>query len=567
MAPSVDGVRFEHHREPFGIGESRPRVSWRVSTEEPGWSQAAYEIEVADQAGGQVWSSGRVDSAESVLVPWDAPVLESRARRTVRVRVWGRGDEAASPWSEAAMVEAGLLTGEDWSATLIGPDRDEGDRLDRPPVLFRRAFELNGQVERARLYVTAHGVYTAEINGTRVGDHVLAPGWTSYRHRLRYQTFDVTALLARGRNVLGATVAEGWYAGHLGFHGGRRRIFGEDVALLCQLEIRYADGRTETLVSDGEWRWANGPTLAAGIYAGETYDARAERSGWSAPGYDDSGWAAVRKLGPETAELVAPAGPPIRRIEEIRPVAIAASPSGRTVVDFGQNLVGRVRLRVRGAAGTTITLRHAEVLEGGEIATRPLRAAAAIDRYTLKGGEIEEWEPSFTYHGFRYVDVEGWPGTPSPNDLKAVVIHTDMARSGWFDCSDPLLNRFHENVVWTMRGNFMDIPTDCPQRDERLGWGGDLGVFAPSATFLYDCAGTLRSWLTDLAVEQRGVRDGADVRPLVRAHLSPGPGRRVGRRGSNRSLDHLRALRGPGRAARPVRQHEGLGRSGGLGRG
>ena len=203
MAVSVIGVHFEHLREPFGIGESRPRVSWRVSTEASGWSQAAYEIEVVDQAGGQVWSSGRVESAESVLVPWDAPVLESRARRAVRVRVWGAGEEAASPWSEASIVEAGLLSREDWSARLIGPDRDEGDRLDRPPVLFRRPFELSGQVEQARLYVTAHGVYTAEINGTRVGDHVLAPGWTSYRHRLRYQTFDVTSLLARGRNVLG----------------------------------------------------------------------------------------------------------------------------------------------------------------------------------------------------------------------------------------------------------------------------------------------------------------------------------------------------------------------------
>ncbi len=391
MAASVSGVRFEHHREPFGIGEPRPRISWRVSADVAEWVQQAYEIEVADEAGGQVWSSGRVESSESVLVPWKAPDLRSRERRTVRVRVWGAGEGTSPPWSEAARVEAGLLRKEDWSAALIGPDRDEGDRLDRPPVLFRRAFTLAGDVERARLYVTAHGVYIAEINGKHVGDHVLSPGWTSYHHRLRYQTFDVTALLSRGENVLGATVAEGWYAGHLGFHGGRRRIFGEDVAFLAQLEVRYADGRTETLAADGEWRWASGPTLSAGLYAGETYDARLERAGWSTPGYDDAGWAAVRILGPEAAEVVAPAGPPIRRIEELRPVAIAASPSGRTIIDFGQNLVGRVHLQVQGDSGTTITLRHAEVLEGGEIATRPLRGAAAIDRYTLKGsGEVED---------------------------------------------------------------------------------------------------------------------------------------------------------------------------------
>ena len=475
-----------------------------------GWQQAAYEIEVSAGDGDRPWSSGRVGSAESVLVPWEAPAMLSRDRRNVRVRVWGAGDETPLPWSDRTAVEAGLLSRSDWSAELIGPDRDLGDRPDRPPVLFRGAFEVRGEIDRARLYVTAHGVYTAEINGRRIGDHVLAPGWTSYRHRLRYQTFDVTSLLLAGTNVLGATVAEGWYAGHLGFHGGRRRIWGDDVALLAQLEVRYADGHVKTIVTNGEWRWANGPTTSAGIYAGETYDARLERPGWSASGFEQAGdgsdWAPVRTLGRERADLLAPAGPPIRRTEELAPVAISRSPAGRTIVDFGQNLVGRVRLRVSGEAGTTITLRHAEVLEDGELATRPLRGAAAVDRYTLRGGGTEEWEPSFTYHGFRYVEVDGWPGSPSElsaAEIRAVVIHTDMARTGWFDCSEPLLNRLHENIVWTMRGNYMDVPTDCPQRDERLGWTGDAGVFAPSATFLYDCSGMLASWLADVAIEQQ----------------------------------------------------------------
>jgi alpha-L-rhamnosidase len=444
MAVSVVGVTFEHHREPFGIGEARPRISWRVAADgaaadAAGWLQAAYEIEVSAGDGGRPWSSGRVESAESVLVPWEAPSLRSRDRRMVRVRVWGAGDETPSSWSETAVVEAGLLAESDWSAELIGPDRDLGDRLDRPPVLFRRAFELRGEIDRARLYGTAHGVYATEINGRRIGDHVLAPGWTSYRHRLRYQTFDVTSLLVAGPNVLGATVAEGWYAGHLGFHGGRRRIWGDDVAFLAQLEVRYADARVETVATGGDWRWANGPTTSAGIYAGETYDARLERPGWSAPGLeqapDGSAWAPVRTLGREGADLVAPAGPPIRRTQELAPVAISSSPAGRTIVDFGQNLVGRVRLKVSGEAGTTITLRHAEVLEDGELATRPLRGAAAVDRYTLGGGGTEEWEPSFTYHGFRYVEVDGWPGSHSPDEIRAVVIHTDMARTGWFECS------------------------------------------------------------------------------------------------------------------------------------
>ena len=509
MSITIAGVTFEHHREPFGVEEERPRISWQVAVgsaaDARDWRQTGYEIEISVEGGGRPWSSGRVESAESVLVPWEAPALVSRERRNVRVRVWAAGDEGPSDWSEPAVVEAGLLAKSDWSAVLVGPDRDEGDRLDRPPVLFRRTFNLSGGIDRARLYVTAHGVYEAELNGRRIGDHVLAPGWTSYRHRLRYQTFDVTPILAEGGNVLGATVAEGWYVGHLGSQGGRRRIWGDDVAFLAQLEVRHTDGRVETIVTDGAWRWANGPLLSAGLYAGESYDARLERPGWSAPGYDDAdgaGWTPVRVLGPEQAELIAPSGPPIRRTQELAPLSIGPSPTGRTIVDFGQNLVGRVRLQVSGPAGTTITLRHAEVLEGGDVATRPLRGAAAVDRYTMRGGGTEVWEPSFTYHGFRYVEVDGWPGALSAGGIRAVAVHTDMARTGWFDCSEPLLNRLHENVVWTMRGNFMDVPTDCPQRDERIGWTGDLAIFAPTAASLYDCSGMLSSWLADVAIEQ-----------------------------------------------------------------
>ncbi len=532
MSVLVHSLTFEHHREPLGIGEDRPRLSWLTTSDVAGWRQQACEIEVAgggDAPGDPAasgrppngWSGGRVESDESVLVPWGAPALASRERRRARVRVWGAGEPDPSAWSEWAPVEAGLLAASDWSAVLVGPDRDEGDRPDRPPVIFRLAFEAGGEIAGARLYVSAHGVYTAEVNGRRVGDHVLAPGWTSYDRRLRYQTYDVGPLLRAGRNILEATVAEGWYVGHLGFHGGSRRIWGEDVALLAQLEIRYADGRVETLATDERWQWSRGPIVSSGLYAGETCDARIAAVDWSP----------VRVLGPEKAALVAPVGPPIRRIQEIEPVAITTSPSGKTLVDFGQDLVGRVRIMVAGEAGATITLRHAEVLEDGEVATRPLRGAAAVDRYTLAGGGAEEWEPEFTYHGFRYVEVSGWPssgpaeatgraespgpaeatgraetaGRPSAADIRAVVIHTDMARTGWFECSDPLLNRLHENVVWTMRGNFMDVPTDCPQRDERLGWGGDLGVFAPSATFLYECSGMLANWLRDLAAAQSTV--------------------------------------------------------------
>jgi alpha-L-rhamnosidase len=485
----VNSVRFEHHRETLGIGERRPRLSWKVTTDVEGWMQSAYEIEAG------TWSSGRVESDESVLVGWEAPELRSRERRSVRVRVWG--PDGASGWSPPAKVEAGLLEPSDWTAAMVAPAQD------RPVALLRRELRLDGEVASARLYATAHGVYELELNGVRVGDHVLAPGWTTYRHRLRYQTFDVTGLLAPGANALGALLADGWYRGRLGFGGGRSNVYGDRTALLVQLEVTYADGRSERFGTDDGWRAAGGPILAASLYDGEAYDARLERPGWSSPGFDDAGWGAVDEVEHDPGLLVSPTGPPVRRTQLVEPVAITTSPSGRTLVDFGQNLVGRLRLRVTGEAGRTITLRHAEVLEHGELGVRPLRAAAATDAYTLRGGGVEEWEPRFTFHGFRYAEVDGWPGELEPDALTAVVCHTDMERTGWFSCSEPDLQRLHENVVWGMRGNFLDVPTDCPQRDERLGWTGDAQVFTPTASFLYDCAGMLTSWLRDLAAEQR----------------------------------------------------------------
>jgi alpha-L-rhamnosidase len=513
---TIADVRFEHLRQPFGVGTARPRLSWTVETAIAGWRQAAYEVE----AGGSRGATGRVESDESVLVSWPFAPLASRERAAVRVRVWG-ADGSASDWSAPAEVEAGLLEPDDWRARFVAPDWDEDTSRPQPCPMLRREFELRGAVARARLYVTALGVYEVQLNGAVVGDHVLAPGWTSYQHRLRYQTFDVTTLLRPGRNAIGALLGDGWYRGRLGFGGGRRNIYGDRLALLAQVEVAYADGTTETVVTDESWRAATGPILSSDLYDGETYDARLERRGWSAPGYDDRGWAGVRTVDRDLATLVAPTGPPVRRTEEVRPVVVTTSPSGKTVVDFGQNLVGRLRITVNGEAGRTVTLRHAEVLEGGELCTRPLRGAAATDRYTLRGGGAEAWEPRFTFHGFRYAEVDAWPGELRADDLVAVVCHSDLERTGWFECSDPLVNRLHENVVWSMRGNFLDVPTDCPQRDERLGWTGDIQVFAPAACFLYDAAGFLTSWLADLAAEQSPQA----VVPFVVPNVVPGPPR------------------------------------------
>jgi alpha-L-rhamnosidase len=498
---TVEAVRFEHHREAFGIGEARPRLSWTVSTTAGGWRQGAYEAEAYGADGQLRGSTGRVESGESVLAPWPFEPLSSRERVAVRVRVWD-ADGRPSGWSDPYPVEAGLLDEGDWSARFVTPDRDEDTSQPQPCPMLRREFDVRAGVASARLYVTALGVYEAGLNGEVVGDHVLPPGWTSYHNRLRYQTFDVTGLLREGRNAVGVVLGDGWYRGRLGFNGGRRNIYGDRLALLAQLEVHYEDGTTERIATDESWCAVTGPILSSDIYDGETYDARLERPGWSAPDHDDGDWYGVRLLERDLATLFAPTGPPVRRTQLVEPVAITKSPSGRTIVDFGQNLVGRIRLTVSGEAGRTVTLRHAEVLEEGEICTRPLRLAQATDRYTLRGGGPETWEPRFTFHGFRYAEVQGWPGELKTGDLVAVVCHSDMERTGWFECSDPLLDRLHENVMWGMRGNFLDVPTDCPQRDERLGWTGDLQVFAPTACFLYDVAGFLTSWLRDLAAEQ-----------------------------------------------------------------
>jgi alpha-L-rhamnosidase len=518
----VEPVTFEHHREALGIGEARPRISWRVRPENPEWGQRAYEIRVTGADGSSV-TSGRIDGGNSVLVPWPVGALPARARRQVSVRVWGVDTNAPTGWSEPSPVETGLLAPGDWSASLISPGWTEDTSVDQPPTLLRRDFRTDGEIASARLYLTAHGLFEAELNGVRVGRDVLTPGWSSYRHRLRYHTYDVTDLLRTGDNAIGVTLSDGWFRGHIGFDGGLRNIYGEQLALLAQLEITDADGSVDVVVTDEDWRAGRGAILRSGIYPGETHDARREPTGWSAAGFDDSGWSKVESAPAPTGQLVAPSGPPVRRTQELRPTHVFSSPSGRTIADFGQNLVGRVRISVSGIAGTTLTLRHAEVLEHGELGTRPLRLAEATDRYILGGGGVETWEPRFTIHGFRYVEIDGWPGDLVPDDIRAVVLHSDMRRTGWFSCSDEMLNRLHENVLWSMRGNFVDLPTDCPQRDERLGWTGDIQVFAPTAAFLYDCTGMLTSWLADLAAEQVELGTVPVYVPYVRSQFPLAP--------------------------------------------
>ncbi|MFJ9390781.1 glycoside hydrolase family 78 protein [Nocardioides sp. NPDC101246] len=371
-----------------------------------------------------------------------------------------------------------------------------------PALYFRTEFDLGDGLRQATLEVTALGIVVPWLNGTRVGEEVLAPGWTSYSHRVHVSRFEVTSLVHEGANAFGAVVGEGWAVGPLTWEM-RRNNYADRPALWARLVLTYADGTERVIGTDESFRVGEGGVRSNGIYAGETFDARLEPNGWSSPGFDDSGWSAAQPVDRDLGMLEVGAAPPVRRIEEIAPVTISTAPSGARIVDFGQVLSGWVRLHVEGPAGQTITLSHAELLTPkGELERETLRNAEAVDRYTLRGGGPETWEPQLTFHGFRYVQVDGWPGELTADALRAVVVHSEMRRTGWFECSDPLVDKLHGNVVWSMRGNFVSVPTDCPQRDERLGWTGDLNAFAPTAAFLYDVRGVLGSWLRDLALEQ-----------------------------------------------------------------
>lgn len=491
----VSAPRFDHLDDTLGIGSPVPRLSWKISAPS-GWTQQGWEI-ACERDGAEVVASG--SGPDQVLVAWPFEPLGSRERVSARVRV--RGDQGWSPWSEPTVAEAGLLHASDWSAEPVGAGWDELPDTERRPALVRRAFTLTRPVAHARLYVTAHGLYEAEINGRRIGDHELSPGWTKYDERLVYWTFDVSDTMVVGENVIGAWLGDGWYRGRLGFNGGYRDLYGTDQALIAQLEILHDDGSRTTIATDRSWQAAPSPIHLSGLYDGEKHDARDEWTRWSLPGFDDDGWTPVRVGRRDPATLVAPVLPPVRCTEELAPVTVTRVDETTHLLDFGQNLVGRLRVRASGVAGQTIELRHAEVLEHGDLGVRPLRLADARDTITVDGGEPRLWEPKFTFHGFRYATVTGIRDL-ADGDVVARVLHNDMRRTGWFETSNAELDRLHENVRWGMRGNFLSIPTDCPQRDERLGWTGDIQVFTPTASFLYDSAGFLENWLVDVALEQ-----------------------------------------------------------------
>jgi len=503
---SAECLRCEYKRDPMGIDASAPRLSWLVRGRGRGLMQGAYRLQVAgspDALGAEsnlLWDSGRVESDQSILVPYGGPSVSSRVGYYWRVQLWDQTGEVG-PWSETARWEMGLLAPSDWQARWITPDLDQDANASQPSPYPRKGFSLCGQVRQARAYVSGLGLYELEINGQRVGDQALTPGWTSYDKRDQYQTYDVTYLLRSGENAVGAVLGDGWYRGYLGF-AGERNTYGDRALFLLQLEVTMEDDTVVTVVSDASWRATTGPLLLTDIYHGEQYDARLEMPGWSAPGFDDGGWASV-SLAEYDGALVAPQGPPIRCIEAIRPIEIIQTPKGETVFDFGQNMIGWLRLRVEGPAGTMVRLHHAEVLDQeGNFYTTNLRSARQELVYTLKGEGVEVYEPRFTFMGFRYARLEGYPGEPTLDCLTGMVVHSDMRPSGSFTCDKPLHNQLQHNIVWGQKGNFLDVPTDCPQRDERLGWTGDAQVFCRTAAFNMDVAGFFDKWLADVSLDQ-----------------------------------------------------------------
>ena len=496
----------EYKIDPIGIDVVKPRLSWQLFSTENGVMQTAYEIRVAEStaklsSGKLIWSTGKVSNSQSVNVIYNGPALSSSVRVYWQVRVWDSKDKATA-WSAPAFWEMGILSPSEWKGTWLTYGNPKEIKESLPSQYFRKEFELSKKVKSARVYATSLGFYELHLNGAKVSTDLFTPGWTSFKKRLQYQTYDVTSML-RDKNAIGVVLADGWYRGNLGWSK-RGAYYGNQLAFLVQLQVTYTDGTVENISSDNSWKaTANGPILGADIYNGETYDARLELTGWDQPGYDMGKWNDPLPFNQSNDILIAPHGVPVKAIQEIKPIKQFVTPKGELVYDMGQNMVGWIRLKISGKKGDQVTLKFAEVLDKeGNVYTENLRAAKATDVYILKGEATETFEPHFTFHGFRFLKIEGVTTPPSLDQITGVVIHSDMKPTGNFSCSDTLINKLQHNIQWGQKGNFVDVPTDCPQRDERLGWTGDAQVFSMTAAFNFNVAAFYTKWLGDVTADQ-----------------------------------------------------------------
>jgi alpha-L-rhamnosidase len=523
----VQHLLTENQINPISIDALSPRFSWQLSAgDKRNIKQTAYEIRVK-KGKATAWNTGKIISDQSAYIPYGGEKLISGQKYYWQVRVWDNAAKA-SEWSEPASWQMGLLSAADWKAKWITPGFAE-DSVTRPSPLFRKEFFLTKKVQSAIVYVTAHGLYEAQINGQRVGDAFLTPGWTSYNKRLQYQAYDVTALLQKGVNAVGAELGNGWYRGYIGYDP-KPNLYGKDISLLFQLEVTFTDGSGETIISDDSWKSSTGPVRFAEIYYGATIDDRMQQKGWSTPNFNDKIWSAVAVKDFPKDKLVATVNEPVRKHETFKPVKIFTTPKGEKVIDFGQNLVGWVQMKVSGKPGDKITLSHAEVIDkAGNFYTDNLRTARSQDVYILKGGEEETFEPQFTWQGFRYIKVDGYPGDLKPENFTAIALYSDMAPTGTFSCSNTLINQLQHNIQWGQKGNFLDVPTDCPQRDERLGWTGDAQVFSRTASFNMNVNNFFAKWLKDVAADQYTNGSVPFVIPNVIGDKNPnGPGGSTG---------------------------------------
>jgi len=504
--------------DPQGVETLHPRLSWRIASSARGVRQTAYRLLVASSSEaltgntGDLWDSGVVASAQSVQLRYAGQQLKSRqgCHWKVQVMIVDAAGQQAEAWSEPAVWEMGLLRERDWSAKWIAGKKSHPSRTTVDPApMLRRAFTLTGPVSSARLYISGLGYYEAYFNGQKAGDEVLAPGVTMYDKSAHYQTLDVTSLVREGDNVLGVLLGNGWYNASTEFVCNYSEAPWRDQAkLLAQLEIRYRDGSTDIVVSDRSWRIGSGPIVFDALRNGEFYDARLEQDGWAAPGFNDSDWTpAVIVPGPG-GFLRSQQHTPIHVTQTLRPVSVREVKPGVWVYDLGQNISGWGRLKVSGPAGTEVTLRYAEKLtpdddlDQSNINMFIKTGECQMDRYTLKGQAIEVWEPRFTYHGFQYVQVTGFPGTPTLDNLEGRVVHTAFATCGEFSCSNDLLNRIQACARWSTLGNYHGFPTDCPQR-EKNGWTGDASISAEQVLLNFDPMTAYHKWLGDLRDAQR----------------------------------------------------------------
>ncbi|MDR9856160.1 family 78 glycoside hydrolase catalytic domain [Paenibacillus sp. VCA1] len=529
----VTDLRSEYVRNPLGIGPIRPRLSWKLEagTGERHVLQTAYQIQVAKEDpdfNRPIRDSGKIESDRSVHVEYGGEPLEERTRYYARVRAWDRRS-AAADWSGTVFWETGIFREDSWQASWITCDAKSQGWNEDAAYLLRRGFRLDGEIVRARVYATSLGAYRLELNGRKAGDGVLAPGWTSYNKRLQVQTYDVTEFVAEGDNTVGVVLAKGWHQSALGWEN-NNGYYGSARAALVQLHVLYKDGREAVICSDESWQAATGPVLMSEIYDGEIYDARLEIADWAKPGtwngegYDaeisadtEIGLNEAGKVMPRTAGwkrasvveypksmLVCQENELPKVMHELKPAAFIVTPAGETVIDFGQNMVGAVRFTVRGATeGAVAELRHFEVLDrNGNVYTANLRKAKQTAKYICRGGVEETYQPEFTFMGFRYVHVVQYPGEINLDDFTGCVIYSGMEATGTFACSDEQVSKLQQNIVWGQRGNFLDVPTDCPQRDERLGWTGDAQVFIRTAAFNMGVGPFFTKWLRDLKADQ-----------------------------------------------------------------